>query len=121
MANVFLVEDNADMLFTFELMLKYNNFEIMGTAQDGDEAIEKYKEFSVKPDFVLLDHRMPKKDGLEVMNELLKVNSSVIIIFISADHSIKAEALSKGARAFLKKPVNEEMLIDGINKVLKVA
>ena len=92
----------------------------MGTAKDGDEAIEKYKEFSVKPDFVLLDHRMPKKDGLEVMNELLKVNASVIIIFISADYSIKAEALSNGARAFLEKPVNEEVLIDSIKKVLKV-
>ena len=80
----------------------------------------KYSNFIEKPDLIILDHRMPKKNGLEIMKEILKVNGDAKIIFISADVDIKEEALTNGASTFLKKPIPEEILIKEIKTLLNI-
>ncbi len=55
-----------------------------------------FKSFLKKPDIILMDHRMPKKNGIEASKEILKINGKTKIIFLSADSSIKEEVLSIG-------------------------
>ncbi len=53
---------------------------------------------------------MPLLNGIEAMLEILKLNHDVKVIFISADESIREKAISKGAIAFLKKPIDINQL-----------
>lgn len=64
---ILLVEDNPELRNLYEIFLTYNKFEVE-TAVDGEDGLEKAKTF--KPDLVLLDIMMPKKDGFEVLHTL---------------------------------------------------
>jgi len=65
-----------------------------------------------------MDHRMPKKNGIEASKEILEMDKNSKIIFTSADNSVKEEALSIGAFSFKDKPFTVEQLIENINKAL---
>jgi len=88
--------------------------EVIEKALEGEEAIHKYINLNEKVDLIILDHRMPKKNGLEIMNEILKINTNAKIIFVSADSEIEKKALENGAKSFLKKPISGEKLINEI-------
>jgi YesN/AraC family two-component response regulator len=100
-------------------MLEMSGFKIIKSAANGEEAINMCKSFPEKPDIILMDHRMPIKDGIETTKEILQLNNNSKIIFISADHSIKETALSIGAVSFNLKPLDMESLINTIHKALQ--
>lgn len=102
----------------YETMLKILGFNIVNTATNGEEAVNMYKSFSVKPDIILMDHRMPIKNGIEASKEILQIDKSSKIIFISADQTIKKSALALGALDFIVKPFTMKILIDSIKKAL---
>ena len=102
----------------YETMLKILGFNIVNTATNGEEAVNMYKSFSVKPDIILMDHRMPIKNGLEASKEILQIDKSSKIIFISADQPIKKSALALGELDFIGKPLTMKILIDSIKKAL---
>lgn len=64
---ILLVEDNLELRNLYEIFLKYNKYEVE-TAIDGEDGLEKAKQF--RPDLILLDVMMPKKDGFEVLHIL---------------------------------------------------
>jgi len=93
-------------------------YQVVGIADNGEKAIQMYKKFPEKPDIVLMDHRMPIKDGIETTKELLLINGHAKIFFLSADISIKQLALNSGAVDFLEKPFRVNQLINGIKNIL---
>ena len=86
-------------------MIERIGFEVIGIANNGEEAVQLYKSFQTKPDIVIMDHRMPKKNGLEATKEILSLSNYSKIIFASADKSIEKEALSVGAEDLKKNPL----------------
>jgi two-component system chemotaxis response regulator CheY len=98
----------------FRKVLIMSGFEVIAEAKNGEEAINLYHSFLKKPDIILMDHRMPVKNGIEASKQILKMNNKTKIIFTSADNSIKKEALSIGAKSFLDKPFGIEELINMI-------
>jgi CheY-like chemotaxis protein len=110
--SVFIVEDEPFLQYLYESLLKKAGFVVMSTAKNGEEAINKFRVFPNKPDFILMDHRMPIKSGLEAMEEILRTKPPSKIIFVSADRSIKEKALSSGAVGFLEKPFDSADLIN---------
>ncbi|KKK92353.1 hypothetical protein LCGC14_2703770, partial [marine sediment metagenome] len=87
-------------------------------ALNGKVAVEKFKSFDTKPDLILMDHRMPIKNGLDAMVEILEISNNVKILFASADVSVKKKALSLGACDFLDKPFKMQRLLNTIEKVM---
>jgi CheY-like chemotaxis protein len=87
-------------------MLELKGHEVIGKAYNGDECLSILHNSgkTIKPDFILMDHRMPVKDGLNTTIELLAEKPNLRIIFVSADISIRDRAISAGAIDFLKKP-----------------
>ena len=75
-----------------------------------------YKSFREKPDIILMDHRMPIKNGIETLREILRIDNLSKVIFMSADTSVKEEALSLGAISFKDKPFTAKRLIENIHK-----
>jgi len=84
----------------------------------GEEAVSLYKQFVEKPSVIIMDHRMPVKNGIDALKEILNINDHAIVIFASADASVKKEALSLGAHSFKQKPFDIEYLISNIKKAL---
>ncbi|MBY9005343.1 MAG: response regulator [Candidatus Lokiarchaeota archaeon] len=118
MASIFIVEDDKSIQTLYKKYLKLYGYNVLDTANNGEEAIEKFKLFNKKPDIILMDHRMPLKDGLTATKEILELDTKSNIIFASADKKIKNEALSMGITGFLEKPFSLEILIEYINKVI---
>jgi two-component system chemotaxis response regulator CheY len=93
---------------------------VVGAAKDGEEAVTMFREFPTKPDIILMDHRMPIKNGIQATREILANSSNLkpIIIFVSADRSIREEALSIGAYSFKDKPFTLDRLYSNIEKAI---
>ncbi|MFX1322657.1 MAG: response regulator [Promethearchaeota archaeon] len=116
-ASVFIVEDDQSLRLLFRKVLGMSGFDVIGEAKNGEEAVSLYSSFPQKPDIILMDHRMPIKNGIEATKQILNINKKSKIIFTSADNSIKQEALSIGAKSFLDKPFSITDLIDIIKKI----
>lgn len=101
------------------MMLETQGFKIIGKAGNGSEAINIFNSLRNKPDIVLMDHRMPIKNGIDITLELTRLNSHAKIIFISADNSVKKQALSIGAKSFIEKPFSIDQLNNVIKKVIQ--
>jgi len=72
MATVFVVEDEPSLQFFYKQILTLNGFKLGGIAVDGEEAVSMFKSFSVKPSIILMDHRMPKKNGIDAVRDSTK-------------------------------------------------
>ena len=93
------------------------DLKVVGQAHDGEEACRLYRQLS--PDILILDLRMPKKDGIEVVTELMSLRPRPRIIVLT--HSGKAEdlrrALAAGAKSYLLKGAEPEQVCDTIREV----
>ncbi len=116
MIRILIVEDDPNIQFIYKEMMKLFGFEIIGLADNGETAVEMFKSFKVKPDVILMDHRMPEKDGIEASKEILALDNHSKIIFASADREIREKALLIGAVSFKQKPFGFELLKQNIEK-----
>lgn len=93
------------------------DFEVVGEAADGDEAISKVE--SLKPDILLLDINMPRMTGLEVAKRLKAAKAAVkiIILTIHDDESYVIEVIKSGAIGYLLKDIEPGMLVKAIRMV----
>ncbi|MBU6081046.1 MULTISPECIES: response regulator [Allobacillus] len=115
---ILIVDDAAFMRMMIKDILVKNGFEVVGEAQDGVEAVEKYAE--LKPDLVTLDITMPEKDGLTALKEILSSDSDAKVIMCSAmgQQSMVIDAIQAGAKDFIVKPFQADRVLEAINKVL---
>ncbi|HHD15400.1 MAG TPA: response regulator [Euryarchaeota archaeon] len=118
MARVMIVDDETELLALYSEMLTVFGHEIIAAVTNGEEAIKKYEELKTKPDLIILDHRMPIRNGLETAAEILSQDPDEKIIFISADSSIRKAALDIGAIDFLEKPFVLKSLRDSVQRAL---
>ncbi len=119
MASIFLVEDEFSLVRLYELILTSFGHEIMAVANNGEEAVRKYKNFPYKPDIIIMDHRMPIKNGIDATEEILEINKDAKIIFASADKEAREKAEMLGVFSFKTKPFSNEKLLRNIEKALK--
>ena len=101
------------------MMISTFGFRVIGKANNGKEAIEKFNALTNKPDVILMDHRMPVQNGIDTALILLKLKKPPKIIFISADISIKTRVLALGGSKFLEKPFTVKALHDEIIGVIE--
>ena len=120
MATVLIVEDDLSILRLYKMMLELAGFHTL-EANNGERAVHMYKSLQEKPDIILMDHRMPIKNGIEASKEILEIDNHSKIIFVSADSSVKEKALSIGVIKFIKKPFPNNCLIENIKSVLNLS
>ncbi|MBD3197600.1 MAG: response regulator [Candidatus Lokiarchaeota archaeon] len=118
MNSVLIVEDELSLQELYELILSINGFKIVGKASNGYEAVEVYKSLSIKPDVVIMDHRMPIKTGLEATKEIMQIDPQARIIIATADEEIEKMARSMGIISFKSKPFSNDRLINNIRKAI---
>lgn len=105
---VLVVDDALFMRILIKDALKAPDFEIVGEAADGDEAIEKYR--ALKPDVVTLDITMPRMSGLEALKKIRTEDPDARIVMVTAVDQVEImrEALEFGAADLIIKPFNSE-------------
>ena len=114
MVSIVIVDDDLDIVSLFQHFLAIKGHEILATAYDGKEAISIVNDLPVKPDIILMDHRMPQVSGLEATQKISKTFPEIKIILISADMKVAQEAKDQGAAAFLLKPTSFKKVLSTI-------
>ncbi|MEP4095248.1 response regulator [Reichenbachiella sp.] len=114
-----IVDDSSVMRRTIEKHLQNYDLDIVGTAKNGKEAIEMFKK--EMPEVVTMDITMPEMDGITCLENMVAIKPDTRIMMITAlsDKYTGLQALDKGARGFLYKPVNPDDLIEAFDKLLK--
>ena len=117
MKSVLIVDDAAFMRMMLKDILSKNGYTIVGEAQNGNEAVAKYKE--VKPDIVTLDITMPEKDGIQALKEIKAMDPSATCIMCSAmgQQAMVIESIQAGAKDFIVKPFQPDRVLEAIGKV----
>jgi two-component system chemotaxis response regulator CheY len=115
---VLIVDDAVFMRDMIKDIFSGGDFEIVGEAVHGVEAVDKYKELN--PDLVTMDIVMPFKSGIEATKEILAHDSNATIIMCSAlgQESLVMEAIEAGAADFIVKPFKADDVLAVVNKVL---
>lgn len=116
---VAIVDDEPDLQKLYRLAISSRGYPISYIASDGTDALEKQSKANHKPEIVIMDHRMPTKNGVETTREILASSPSTRIIFVSADEAVEKEALEAGATKFLKKPISLKELLRNIDEEAK--
>ena len=117
MLNVAIVDDEPDLQRLYQLALSSRGYDIVFVANDGTDAVEKNRKTPAQ--VIIMDHRMPTKNGVEATKEILAERPDTRIIFVSADEAVEKEAREAGAIRFLKKPISLKDLIKNIEDVAK--
>jgi two-component system chemotaxis response regulator CheY len=117
-AKVLIVDDALFMRNMLRNIFSESGFDIVGEAQNGNEAIEMYQR--LKPDLVTMDIVMPEKNGIEALKEIMAADGTARIVICSAlgQESLIMEALEAGARDFIVKPFKPPKVIEVAQKVL---
>ncbi|MFX0004534.1 MAG: response regulator [Candidatus Hodarchaeota archaeon] len=119
--NVFIVDDDKNILRLYSLLCKFNGFKVVGKANNGIEAVEKLTNSIIRPDVILMDYHMPIINGIEASKLILNLDKSFKILMISADASIREEALSNGIIDFYEKSYNFKNLCQKIKRVYNLS
>ena len=117
---ILIADDEPDILEILKFNLDNEGYEVI-TAKDGDEAIEKARR--TKPDLVILDVMMPKKNGVEVCQVLRgqPAFNETLIIFLTAvnDEGTHIKGLETGADDYISKPISPKVFLSRVNALFR--
>ncbi|HON55478.1 MAG TPA: response regulator [bacterium] len=116
---VMLVDDSPMILFELRTILKKLDIEIVGEANDGDTALEKFKE--LLPDIVTLDIVMPGElSGVDLLKKILtiKPNTKVLMVTALGSDITVLECMKAGAVGFIEKPFVRETILENFRKII---
>lgn len=117
MPKILIIDDERAIRSTLKEILNYEKFEV-DEAADGAEGIKKAE--SGNYDLILCDIKMPKMDGMEVLNKLMQINPDIPVVMISGHGTIDnaVDAIKKGAYDFISKPPDLNRLLVTVRNAL---
>ena len=115
---ILIVDDAAFMRMMIKDILTKNGYEIVGEAENGLKAVEKYKE--LVPDLTLMDITMPEMDGIEAVKAIKSIDADAKIVMCSAmgQQAMVIESIQAGARDFIVKPFQADRVLEAVKKVV---
>ena len=117
MKRIMVVDDAPVVRLMLKDILKHYNYEIVTEASNGNEAVERYKQFH--PDLVTMDITMPQKDGIEALEEILQFDRNAKVVMVTAidQRDPLMKAIRLGAVDYIIKPFEEDRVISAVSKV----
>lgn len=116
-ATIALVDDDQNILTSVSMALEAEGFNVV-TYTDGAAALEGFN--NSPPDFAVLDIKMPRMDGMELLRRLREKHSMPVIFLTSKDDEIdEMLGLKMGADDYIKKPFSQRLLIERIKTILR--
>ncbi|MBQ5734098.1 MAG: response regulator [Lachnospiraceae bacterium] len=116
--NILVCDDAAFMRMMIKDILSKNGYNIVGEAENGAKAVEKYAE--TKPDLVLMDITMPEMDGIQALKKIKETDPGAKIIMCSAmgQQAMVIESIQSGAKDFIVKPFQPDRVLEAVKKVI---
>jgi len=113
---VLIVDDAAFMRMMIKDILTKNGFEVIGEAENGVKAVEKFQE--LRPDLTTMDITMPEMDGISAVKQIKKIDPNAKVIMCSAmgQQAMVIEAIQSGARDFIVKPFQPDRVLEALRK-----
>ena len=118
MAKIMVVDDAAFMRMMLKDILTKGGHEVIGEAENGLKAVDRYKELS--PELVLMDITMPEMDGIGAVKQIKAIDPNAKIIMCSAmgQQAMVLESIQAGARDFIVKPFQADRIIEAVSKAV---
>ena len=118
MARILIADDAAFMRMMIKNILTQNGHEVVGEAENGAEAVERYAE--LKPDVTTMDITMPEKDGIAALKEIIAADPSAKVVMCSAlgQEAKVIESIRSGAKDFVVKPFQQDRVLSAVTKAL---
>ena len=114
---VMVVDDALFMRNMLKDIFVRAGHDVVAEAENGEIALELYQE--LKPDLVTMDIVMPRKSGIEALQDIMALDASACVVMVSAlgQDSLVLEAVESGAKDFIVKPFKEEKVLEIVNRV----
>jgi two-component system, chemotaxis family, chemotaxis protein CheY len=118
---VLVVDDSMFVTKQIGQILTSEGFEVVGTAGDGEQGLEKYKELYPNVDLVTMDITMPKMDGVTALEKIIDFDKEAKVVMISAlgKQDLVKKALLLGAKNYIVKPLDRKKVLERILMALK--
>jgi two-component system, chemotaxis family, chemotaxis protein CheY len=114
---VMIVDDALFMRKILRDILEGAGYQVVAEAADGVEAVSQFQQS--RPDLVTLDIVMPNKTGIEALHEIMALDAGAKVVMCSAvgQESLSQAAAQGGAKAFILKPFNPELVVQVLKDV----
>ncbi|MDR2259319.1 MAG: response regulator [Treponema sp.] len=118
---VLVVDDSMFIAKQLGQIFTSEGFEVAGTAADGAQGVEKYKELYPNIDLVTMDITMPVMDGVSALEKILEFDKEAIVIMVSAlgKEDVVKKSLLMGAKSYIVKPLDRKKVLERVVSVLK--
>ncbi len=118
---VLVVDDSAFVAKQITQILSSDGYEIIATAADGKEGVDKYKELCPNVDIVTMDITMPRMDGITALEQIIAFDKNAKVVMVSAlgKEELVKKSLMAGAKNYIVKPLDRKKVLERISASLK--
>lgn len=118
---VLVVDDSLFVAKQLGQILSSEGYEIIATAADGKEGVDKYKELCPNVDLVTMDITMPRMDGITALEQIMTFDKNAKVVMVSAlgKEELVKKSLLLGAKNYIIKPLDRKKVLERINTSLK--
>ncbi|GHU08758.1 response regulator [Spirochaetia bacterium] len=117
---VLVVDDSMFIAKQLGQIFTSEGYEVVGTAGDGAQGVEKYKELHPNIDLVTMDITMPVMDGVSALEKILEFDKGATVIMVSAlgKEDVVKKCLLMGAKSYIVKPLDRKKVLERVVSIL---
>ena len=117
---ILVVDDSMFVAKQLGQILTSEGYEIVATAVDGKDGVDKYKELCPHVDLVTMDITMPKMDGITALEQIMAFDKNAKVVMVSAlgKEELVKKSLMLGAKSYIVKPLDRKKVLERIAQVL---
>ncbi|GHU25134.1 response regulator [Spirochaetia bacterium] len=117
---VLVVDDSMFIAKQLSQIFTSESFEVAGTAADGAQGFERYKEMYPNIDLVTMDITMPVMDGVTSLEKIMEFDKNACVIMVSAlgKEDVVKKSLLAGAKSYIVKPLDRKKVLERVVSVL---
>ncbi len=118
---VLVVDDSIFVAKQLSQILSSEGYEIVATAEDGKDGVDKYKELCPNIDLVTMDITMPKMDGITALEHIMAFDKNAKVVMVSAlgKEELVKKSLLLGAKNYIVKPLDRKKVLERIGAAIK--
>ena len=118
---VLVVDDSMFVAKQLTQILTSDGYEIVATAVDGKDGVDKYKELCPNVDLVTMDITMPRMDGITALEQIMAFDKNAKVVMVSAlgKEELVKKSLLLGAKNYIIKPLDRKKVLERIGASLK--
>jgi two-component system chemotaxis response regulator CheY len=118
---VLIVDDSMFVAKQLGQILTSEGYEVVTSAADGKEGVDKYKELFPNIDLVTMDITMPRMDGLTALEQIMAFDKNAKVVMVSAlgKEELVKKSLMLGAKNYIVKPLDRRKVLERITSIMK--